>query len=402
MNKTQIIVAGGGMVGATTALALGQAGIDVLLLERYPPQCSFDPETHALRVSAINRASQNVLRHLGAWEVIVQQRATPYQKMRVWDAGGSGEISFDAADLGEPDLGHIIENRVIQCALWDQLADCEAVTVLEGSVEAFTASEEGPVVTLEDASQWQAELVVAADGANSQLRDLAGIAVRGWPYGQTGLVATIKPERGHQSTAWQRFMSDGPLALLPLDKDLFSIVWSASTTHAEHLQQLPVEEFEQVLTSASENRLGHLSLVSERQGFPLRLQHAERYVMPGLALVGDAAHVIHPLAGQGVNLGMLDAAMLVQIVVEARQQHKSVGDLAVLRRYERARKGDNTITQMTMDGFKRFFSNDLLPLQVLRNLGLNLADRVIPVKHQFMHAALGDVGELPTLARSRS
>jgi len=242
-------------------------------------------------------------------------------------------------------------------------------------------------------------LVVAADGANSALREMAGIGTRGWLYDQTAVVATVRAEYGHQDTAWQKFMPTGPLALLPTGKDLFSIVWSTSPEQAAELIEMSEQDFNALLTQASEHRLGELTLQGQRGAFPLRLQHANTYIKPGLALVGDAAHVIHPLAGQGVNLGLLDAATLIDVLVEARTRKRVLGSFSNLRRYERARMGDNVLMQGAMDGFKRLFSNQVVPLQLVRNLGLGMVDHAGPVKRMIARQALGTTGELPSLAK---
>ena len=387
------------MVGAALACALAQRDFSVALLEAREPAFDWDPAGHDLRVSAITRASQRLLQNLGAWQAMLDERATPYQQMHVWDRAGFGEIHFDAADLAEPDLGHIVENRVIVRALWELLEGSGAQVLVPVRLAALDLSDTGAVLALDDGRTLNAGLVVGADGARSQVRELAGIESRGQAYDQHAVVATVRAELGNRSTAWQRFMRDGPLALLPLEQDLFSIVWSTAPNEAERLCTLPEDEFNTLLTGASESRLGRLSLQGARAAFPLRLQHAERYVLPGLALVGDAAHVIHPLAGQGVNLGFLDAGALVDALVSGRERGRAPGALATLRRYERTRKGHNTATQLAMDAFKHLFSNDSSALSLARNLGLGAAGRLTPLRRLFERVALGQGLELPTLSR---
>lgn len=401
-RAADIIVVGGGMVGAAAACALGQEGFRVLLLERNAPDCSWPREGHEIRVSAISRASRNIFANLDAWRAMQARRVTPYERMVVWESGGA-EIRFDAAGLGEPELGHIIENSVIQCALWERLADESTVEVRSGVTPvALHLDEEAPSLTLEGDEVLQASLIIAADGARSSIRELAGIPVSGWGYDQSALVCTVQAEKGNQATAWQRFMPDGPLALLPMEQEYFSIVWSTSPQHASELAGLPAEAFDQALTRASEERLGRLTLEGERGIYPLRLQHASRYIKPGLALIGDAAHVIHPLAGQGVNLGLLDMAELVEVLVQARRRQRPLGMELTLRRYERARKGENIAMQAAMDLIKRLFGSDLPPLKVARNLGLDLADRVSPMKKLLVRNAMGTLGSLPPLAQAPS
>jgi 2-octaprenylphenol hydroxylase len=399
--SADIAVVGGGMVGAALACGLAQQGFDVALLELREPVEDWPQDSYDLRVSAITRASQHIFEHLHAWQGMLDRRATPYQKMQVWDATGSGQIQFDAADIAEPELGHIIENRIIQRSLWDQMEQLGRLQIIcPARVEALTTDEHSnSLLTLEDGGQLQVSLVVAADGANSALREMAGIGTRGWLYDQTAVVATVRAEYGHQDTAWQKFMPTGPLALLPTGKDLFSIVWSTSPEQATELLEMSEQDFNALLTQTSEHRLGELKILGQRGAFPLRLQHANTYIKPGLALVGDAAHVIHPLAGQGVNLGLLDAATLIDVLVEARIRKRVLGGFPNLRRYERARMGDNVIMQTAMDGFKRLFSNQLLPLKLARNLGLGMVDHAPSIKHMIARQALGTSGELPSLAK---
>jgi 2-octaprenylphenol hydroxylase len=394
-----VAIAGGGMVGAALALALAQRGFSVVLLEARPPLLDWDDAGYDLRVSALTRVSQQLLRNLGVWEDMVADRVTPYQCMHVWERAGFGEIHFDAADLSEPDLGHIVENRVIVRALWRRLEEAGVALRVPAAVARQDCAEQGVTLWLDDGSELRAGLLVGADGARSQVRERAGIESRGEDYDQHAVVATVHAGLGNQSTAWQRFMPAGPLALLPLGDELFSIVWSTSPDQALRLCELPVAEFDQRLSEASEGRCGRLSLRGERAAFPLRLQHAGQYVAPGLALVGDAAHVIHPLAGQGVNLGFLDAAELVDTLVDGRDRGRPYGALRTLRRYERARRGHNTATQLAMDGFKHLFSNDSPLLAALRNTGLAAAGRVPPLRRLFERVALGQGLELPTLSR---
>lgn len=387
------------MVGAALACALAQQGFSTVLVEAREPVLEWDRDGHDLRVSAITRASQQLLQNLGVWQRILDERATAYQHMHVWDRAGFGEIHFDAADLGEPDLGHIIENRVIVRALWQSFGAAGVRLLAPARLRSLDASEDGARLVLQDGGELRAGLVVGADGARSQVRELVHIESRSEPYDQHAVVATVRAEQGNLSTAWQRFMRDGPLALLPMEQELFSIVWSTSPNEAGRLCDIDETEFNQLLTEASESRLGRLELLGARAAFPLRLQHAERYVQAGLALVGDAAHVIHPLAGQGVNLGFLDAGALVDALVEGRDKGRPAGALRSLRVYERSRRGHNTATQLTMDGFKHLFSNDYAALSVLRNLGLGAAARVGPLRRMFEKVALGQGLELPSLSR---
>jgi 2-octaprenylphenol hydroxylase len=399
-QRFDVAVVGGGMVGAALALALARQEFSVALIEARAPQREWAPDSHDLRVSAITRASQHLLDNLGAWPLITADRSTPYQKMRVWDRAGFGEIQFDAADLAEPDLGHIVENRVIVRALWTVLDEADVVRFCPASIDAQEIK--GDVtLRLDSGERVTARLLVGADGARSRVRDRAGIDLRREDYEQQAVVATVHAEQGNRSTAWQRFMSTGPLALLPMGQDLFSIVWTTTPDEANRLLALDTGSFNAELTTTSEARIGQLTLVGERAAFPLSLQHADRYVVPGIALVGDAAHVIHPLAGQGVNLGFLDVGALVDALVSGRAAGRSPGALRTLRVYERARRGHNTATQMTMDGFKHLFGSTSPAVVLLRNTGLGLAGRIAPLKRRFERVALGHGIELPSLNRPR-
>ncbi len=398
-THTDVIIAGGGMVGAALACALAERDFSVTLLERNEPRETWPADSYDIRVSAISRASQNIFINLQAWPGMIERRVTPYEHMLVWESGGA-QVHFDAADIGEPNLGHIIENRVIQIALWEQMRTLNNIEILcPASISGLELDEESPGVVLNDGAHKTASLIVAADGARSSLRELAGISTGGWGYDQTAVVCTVQAEKGNQSTCWQRFMHTGPLALLPMQDDLFSIVWSTTPEQAETLLGHTPEDFDAALTQASEERLGKLSLMGERGAFPLRLQHARQYVKPGLALVGDAAHVIHPLAGQGVNLGLLDMAELVDVLTRARDRRQPLGTLHTLRRYERARKGENIAMQGSMDLFKRLFSNDLPPLKLIRSLGMGVTERLHLVKNLLIRNAMGTLGETPSLAR---
>ena len=431
MSSYDVIIVGGGMVGAALACALGDLGFRVAVAEAREPPAEWSAEAVDARTSALTRASENILRNLGVWDRMVAMRVSAYREMHVWDEAGFGEIHFDSAEIGEPDLGHIVENRVIQRVLWDRLGEMAGVQrICPARVAGLDLAGERPVLTLERAEDDRgreptptdadveavardsrtslgaastarpiaADLIVAADGAQSALRAMAGLGTRGWAYDQHAVVAIVRPERYHADTAWQHFLPTGPVALLPIGDGRCSLVWSTSPEHAAALVRMPDEEFCRAVTGATQARLGGILDAGPRALFPLRLQHAENYVEPGLALVGDAAHAIHPLAGQGVNLGFLDAATLADVLAHARLRGRPLGAMATLRRYERARKGANLAMMGAMDLFKRLFSNDNAALSVARNLGLRAADIATPVKHAIMRRALGVSGERPSLA----
>ncbi len=396
-----LLIAGGGMVGSTLACALGDTDLKIALLEGLPldrirPGAELDS-----RVSAISRASQRIFAAVGAWDGIAASRVSPFRDMRVWDAAGFGSIHFDSAALGEPLLGWIIENRVIQFALLERARRLPAVELFcPAALDAAEALENGFWrVRLTDGREFTTRLLVGADGAQSKVRQWAGIATSGWGYDQNAVVANVRTAEPHQETAWQRFLPTGPLAFLPLADGRCSIVWAAPPARAEVLLALDESAFAEALAEAFDQRLGAIIEVGPRAAFPLRLQHTHAYVQPGLALIGDAAHVIHPLAGQGVNLGLLDAATLAEVILEAVTAGQDVGSLKVLRRYERWRKGDNLLMMGLMDGFKRLFGNTLPPVRLARNLGLNLTDAAGPLKNLIARRAMGLAGDLPRLAR---
>ncbi len=397
-----IIIVGGGMVGGTLACALAAQDLRVAIVEardrrEWEPTGAGDFD---LRVSAITRASQAIFERLGVWQAMAARRVSPFREMRVWDGTGNGSIHFDSAEIGEPMLGHIIENRVMVAALEERLAGLPSVTWHRPENPVGLRREAHAMVLDLEAARLAGAMLVGADGARSRVRDLAGIGCNVVEYGQQAVVATVKTERWHEETAWQRFLPAGPLAFLPLPDGYSSIVWTTGPEQAQGLVALDQEAFCETLEVAFGSRLGRVLWAGPRATFPLRRQHADAYVQPRLALVGDAAHTIHPLAGQGVNLGLLDAAALAQVVSEAVGAGKDPGELAVLRRYERWRRGQNLGMQALMGGFKHLFGSSLAPARLVRNLGLSLTNAAGPVKHAIVRRAIGLEGDLPELARS--
>jgi 2-polyprenylphenol 6-hydroxylase len=400
-SQFDIVILGGGMVGAAMACACRGRGWRIAVLDGAPPQRTWPAGEVDLRVSALSRASQRVLERLGAWPRMAELGVSVYREMHVWDAVGGASIHFDSAELGEPNLGHIVENRITRLALWELLESADDVTLLcPASVDVLSIAEAGARIILADGSELDARLVVGADGRDSLVRTVLGIGTGGWGYDQRAIVCNVEPAHWHRETAWQRFLPTGPLAFLPLADGRCSIVWSADEARAEALLALDDAAFIGELEQAFEQRLGPILSIGPRAAFPLRLQYAKSYVRPRAALVGDAAHAIHPLAGQGVNLGFLDVAALVDALEHARSQQRDIGGLATLRRYERARRGDNLLMLAAMDAFKRAFGNRIPPLVAARNLGLFAADQVGPLKRAFMREALGLGDNLPTLARA--
>jgi len=408
IQEFDIVIAGAGMVGASLACLLAESSLRIALIDRNPlrPQTEgnnrklsskeFDP-----RVSAISSASQQLFRELGVWDDMVAQRVCNYSSMEVWDAEGTGSISFSAAEINEPELGSIIENSIIISALHRRISEAEnVVPITPFSIEAFerVESSDGAIVKLnaDDGQSISAPLVIAADGANSKLRGLANFECREWDYEQHALVTTVQTELPHGNTARQRFLETGPLAFLPLrvaqgdsSQHFCSIVWSMLPAQADRALSLNENEFNLELAAAIEGRLGKIEFSDQRFVFPLRQRHALDYVKDGIALVGDAAHTIHPLAGQGVNLGLLDAKALAEELLRGLKAGRTLADSTVLLRYQRRRKSSNLSMMWLMEGFKRLFAQQDLSIRWLRNKGMNAADKMTPIKNQMIRRAMG-------------
>lgn len=405
--RADLIIVGAGMVGSALALALQHSGLQILLLDGGPlsvkpfdQSAAFEP-----RVSALSAASQRILERLGAWDGIAARRTSPYGEMQVWDGSGTGQVHFSAASVHAEVLGHIVENRVVQDGLLDALYEADLGLLPGARLEQLRRSGDDWLLTLTDGRELRAPLVIAADGANSAVRRLAGCATREWDYLHHAIVTSVRCSKPHQQTAWQRFTDDGPLAFLPLAKvddaeHWCSIVWSTTPAEAERLMALGDAAFCHELGKAFEWRLGDVLESDPRHCIPLRQRHAKRYVEPGLALIGDAAHTIHPLAGQGVNLGFLDAAVLAEVLLHALERGENLADIKVLGRFERRRMPHNLAMMAAMEGFERLFQADPLPLRWLRNSGLNLVDGANEAKALFVRQALGLSGDLPELARA--
>jgi len=387
-----IIIVGGGMVGATLACGLAEEAenLSIALIDANAPNFDWDDNSFDMRVSAITRASQTLFKNIDVWEKILGLRVRPYQDMVVWDAEGKGKVHFDSADMGEADLGHIIENRVIVKALHQRVAEISNIDLLcPVKIESITFHDDKTELVLEDKATLSTKLVVGADGTRSWIRQQADIAVKGWDFDQAALVTTVKTEKHHENTAWQRFLKTGPLAFLPLTDGYSSIVWSTSPDEAKRLTEISKDDFANELEQAFESKLGKIESVAGRAVFPLRLFETLNYVKPRLALVGDAAHTIHPLAGQGVNLGLADVASLMTVIVDALNDKKDIGNFKVLRRYERWRRAENRSMLVAMDGIKRLFGSELSAIKDLRSIGLDLTDRITPLKNILMQQAMG-------------
>ncbi len=399
-SNYDIVIVGGGMVGAALACALGNSSLKMALLDHAPAPPSTGKE-YDPRVSAITLASRTLFENLAVWEGMERRRVAPVREMQVWSGKGSGEIHFNAAEIGEPALSWIIENSVIQTALIERLHQFTNVHYLcPVDIADITLADNGAVVTLMDGRCLNAKLLVGADGADSTVRHAAGIETQSLNLHQKGIVATVTTEKPHEQIARQGFLATGPLAFLPLgEAHTCSIVWSADTARADQLIGLDAAAFINDLQNAFGNSLGAIQTVSPRAAFPLALSHAKVYTAPHMALVGDAAHTVHPLAGQGVNLGFLDAATLAEVLLDAAAKNKDIGAHEVLWRYERWRKGDNLAMISITGGFKYLFGNGLPVVSQLRNLGLDLTNAATPIKNLIMRRASGLEGDLPKLAK---
>ena len=404
-----IAIVGSGIAGSALACALmakaSQAmPLRIALIEAQPlaqntPACDDDINGYDPRVSALTVTSQAFLADIGVWPAIAEQRISPFEKMQVWDAEGTGEVSFDAADVRAPVLGHIVENRITVAALVNQLKRSPNIHVFDGRSVAHLhlpekLTSEKPQIILDDDTVISSTLIVAADGAHSPLRDMADLTLREWDYEQDALVCTVSVEQPHQETAWQRFTSHGPLAFLPLSaktdgKNYCSIVWSQTREQTAAAMAMGDDVFCATLGRAFEYRLGKVLSCSPRYSFPLRQCHAVDYVKPGFALIADAAHSIHPLAGQGINLGLADVKVLSECILAAHQRGQSVGDIAILNRYQRQRKGDNLTMMAAIEGFKRLFAPIPLPLRWLRNAGMNVLQQQKKLKNRIIKYAMG-------------
>jgi 2-octaprenylphenol hydroxylase len=377
-QQFDILVVGGGPVGAAAALALKQQGFDVALVERGSAPPPYDPAGYDLRVYALAPHSARLLETLGAWPSIRARRISPYSAMQVWERGPEHALRFDCAETGRAELGWIVEHSLVVDALWARL---DGITCFErANIASATSGTGGTTLRLADGRELGARLVVAADGADSQLRSLAGIGTTGWGYAQRAIVCNVRTQQPHRATAWQRFTAAGPLAFLPLADGRCSIVWSAEEALAQELLALDDAAFTQRLAEAAEHALGEVLETTPRISFPLRLLHAQDYARDGLVLVGDAAHAVHPLAGQGVNLGFADVGQLAATIAQAREAGRDWSGLRNLQRYARARKAGNLEMLALTDGLYRAFRLRLPGVKAVLGLGMEAVNRLEPLK----------------------
>lgn len=396
---SDVAIVGGGPVGACAGVLLARAGLAVTLIEPHPPAPLAQGSAPEARVVALSRASERTLRAAGAWPALEGPRLCAYERMRIWHESRTpaDALVFDAADVGEPNLGYILENRLLQLALLEAFG--AAGGELRRSSFTGLSVTPGGVVIGTDAGEVNARLLLGADGMDSRVRAAAGLGVTQSDYHQSAIVARVATARSHQNTAWQRFMKDGTLAFLPLADGSSSIVWSADTPRAAELMALNAAGFEAALARGADDALGATQLLGERFAFPLRRLGAQRYVAERVALLGDAAHVVHPLAGQGVNLGLLDAAALAEVVAGGFGRREDPGALVLLRAYERWRKSEVALMAGAIEVFDRLLAHGAGPLARLAQAGLASVKRSQELRRFFIRRALGTSGELPRAAR---
>ena len=393
-------------MGATMACLLDDLHLKVALVDQAPfnPEqipfannsLAFDP-----RVSALTAASIQLFTDLGVWQDIANARVCQYQKMDVWDADGTGSIQFSAEAIQQPALGAITENSLILSALYKKIAALKLLDLIvpfeiKTLEKIQLAGEQHLQLTSEDGEQLITRLLIAADGGNSRVRQLANFTCKEWNYNHQALVTTVRTERGHQHTALQRFMTTGPLAFLPLlpsadspDDTYCSIVWSSVPEKTAALMALSDEEFRQELGAAIEHRLGSIEWSDKRFAFPLSQRHATTYTQDNIVLVGDAAHTIHPLAGQGVNLGLLDVKALADELAHGMTAGRTLTDPVLLKRYQRRRRGHNLGMMWLMEGFKHLFADEALPMRWVRNAGMKNINNLELIKNQLARRAMG-------------
>ncbi|MCC2616500.1 FAD-dependent monooxygenase [Aestuariibacter halophilus] len=398
MDNYDVVIVGGGMVGLSLAAALAPSGMRIAVLDT---QVAGAPDANKpqSRVSAISHLSENLFRRLGVWDAIAEH-AAPYQHMSVWEQDSFANIDFSADSVHQTHLGHIIENAAIRYPLWQRCEQAGARLIAPVKITNLHHGEQQSVISLDNGQLLACRLVVGADGVHSQVRQQGALPMTFWDYEHTAIVANVRTQQPHNDTARQVFTPDGPLAFLPMqDPHLCSIVWSVNTDKAEALMALDDEAFCQALASTFDLRLGLCSLDTPRSGFPLTMRFVRQWAAERLVLVGDAAHSIHPLAGQGVNLGLQDVAVLAQSLTDTYQAGKDIGRLRYLRPYERQRKTAAVEMIAAMEGFKQLFGTALAPLKLLRGLGLSAVNRLPGVKSALIKQAMGMGAEVPDLTR---
>ena len=397
----ELVIVGGGLVGLTLAIAVAEAGLDVAVVDRETPDVTVTPEFDG-RAYAIAYGSRQALLAIGLWEKLAGE-AEPILEIRVADDNAPLFLHYDHREVGDHPLGWMVEDRVLRRALLARAGELPKLRHLAPlAVADVERSSAGALVRLADGRAIAARLVVAADGKTSPLRQSAGIRTVAWSYPQTGIVATVHHARPHRGVAVEHFLPAGPFAILPLSGNRSSIVWTERADLAPQILALPDRPFAAELGRRFGDFLGALELRGPRWSYPLSFLHAETYIAERLALVGDAAHLIHPIAGQGLNLGLRDVAALAEVLVDARRLGLDIGDATVLARYQRWRRLDNWMLSAATDSLNRLFSNSIPPVKLVRDIGLAAVNGMPPLKRLFMRHAMGVMGELPRLVRGEA
>jgi len=383
-----VAVVGGGMVGAAAALGLARQGFRVAVIEQRLPAAFEAGSAPDIRISAIGSASVSLLDELGIWDNVLAMRAHPYRQLETWERR-EAHVCFAASELGLSHLGYMVENPVLQLALWQGLQEQENVSLIcPAELSHIARTEAGWQLDFKQHPPLAARMIIGADGALSKIRQWAGIGSSGWQYRQACMLISVQCQSAPGDATWQHFTPSGPHAFLPLFDNWASLVWYDSPARIRQLQSMTMAQLQKAIDQAFPDRLGAVTPLAAGS-FPLVRRHAIDYVQPGLALIGDAAHTIHPLAGQGVNLGYRDVKALLEVMINARNNGENWADKAVLRRYQLQRKPDNLLMQTGMDIFYAGFSHSLPPLRALRNLGLMAAQRAGGLKRQALKYALG-------------
>lgn len=403
MQNIDVAIVGAGIVGLTAALALKNSGLSVVVIDASvaDEKVTEQPE---LRVSAINLASQKIFARLGVWELVISQRLQDYQQMSVWEKDSFAHIGFSNQDIQQTHLGSIVENQVLRLALLKQILSADNIELLiPHKIQNLVFGQTESFITLDNGQMMTAKLVVGADGANSYVRKVANLPFTFWDYDHIAIVATVKTELAHEAVARQVFTPDGPLAFLPLyQSNLCSIVWSQQNQQAENLLALSDKDFSNALQVTLDGKLGKCELVSKRVSYPLKMRYCRNWLKSRVLVIGDAAHTIHPLAGQGANLGIGDAAALAQTLIQLHDSGKDIGEAKNLKGLERWRKSEAMKMIASMEGFKRLFAGANPVKKLVRDLGLVVADKSGPLKREMIKMAAGLDGELPDLAKSET